>query len=44
LGALPNWLGFSVPTVEMIRVSTDSSLYNSELVRQSWAIWLVGVF
>ena len=43
LGALPNWLGLSVPTVEMIRVSTDSSLYNNELVRQSWAIWLVGV-
>ncbi len=43
LGALPNWLGFSVPTVEMILVSTDSSLYNNELVRQSWAIWLVGV-
>nr|WP_238938227.1 DUF2868 domain-containing protein [Pseudomonas weihenstephanensis] len=42
LGALPNWLGFSVPTVEMILVSTDSSLYNNELVRQSWAIWLVG--
>ena len=43
LGALPNWLGFSVPTVEMIRVSNDSRLYNNELVRQSWAIWLVGV-
>ena len=43
LGAMPNWLGLSVPTVEMIRVSTDSSLYNNELVRQSWAIWLVGV-
>ena len=43
LGALPNWLGFSVPTVEMIRISNDTSLYNNELVRQAWAVWLVGV-
>lgn len=41
LGALPNWLGLGVPTVDMIRVSTDRSLYNNELVRQAWAIWLV---
>ena len=27
----------------MIRVSNDSSLYNNELVRQAWAVWLVGV-
>ena len=43
LGALPNWLGFSVPTVEMIRISNETSLYNNELVRQAWAVWLVGV-
>ena len=42
LGAVPSWMGFSVPTVEMIRVSNDTS-YNSELLRQAWAIWLVGV-
>ena len=43
LGALPNWLGFGVPTVEMIRISNDTPLYNNELVRQAWAVWLVGV-
>ena len=43
LGALPHWLGFGVPTVEMIRISNDTSLYNNELVRQAWAVWLVGV-
>ena len=43
LGALPNWLGMSVPTVEMIRISNDTSLYNNEGVRQAWAVWLVGV-
>ena len=42
LGALPGLLGFNVPTAEMIRVSNDTS-YNSELLRQAWAIWLVGV-
>ena len=41
LGALPGWLGFGVPTVEMIQLSTSSD-YNTELVRQAWAIWLVG--
>ena len=43
LGALPHWLGFGVPTVDMIRISNDTSLYNNELVRQAWAVWLVGV-
>ena len=42
LGALPGWLGFDVPTDEMIRVSTDTR-YNSELLRQAWAVWLVGI-
>ena len=42
LGALPGWLGFGVPTDEMIRVSTDTR-YNSELLRQAWAVWLVGI-
>lgn len=42
LGALPALLGFSVPTVEMIRASGDSAL-NIESARQAWAAWLVGV-
>ncbi|MFO2462015.1 DUF2868 domain-containing protein [Pseudomonas sp. 15FMM2] len=42
LGALPALLGFSVPTVEMIRASGDSAL-NIESARQTWAAWLVGV-
>ena len=41
LSVLPRALGFSAPTVEMIHAST-SDLYNSELVRQRWAVWLVG--
>jgi hypothetical protein len=41
LSVLPRALGFSAPTVAMIHAST-SDLYNSELVRQSWAVWLVG--
>jgi hypothetical protein len=40
LSVLPRALGFGAPTVEMIHAST-SDLYNSELVRQSWAVWLV---
>ena len=42
LGALPALLGFSVPTVEMIRASGDAAL-NIESARQAWAGWLVGV-
>ncbi|QGA52641.1 DUF2868 domain-containing protein [Pseudomonas brassicacearum] len=42
LGALPALLGFSVPTVEMIRASGDGAL-NIESARQAWATWLVGV-
>lgn len=42
LGTLPALLGFTVPTVEMIRASGDSAL-NIESARQAWAAWLVGV-
>jgi hypothetical protein len=42
LGALPALLGFSVPTVEMIRASGDAAL-NIESARQAWAAWLMGV-
>ncbi|MET0777915.1 MAG: DUF2868 domain-containing protein [Pseudomonas mandelii] len=42
LGALPALLGFSVPSVEMIRASGDAAL-NIESARQAWAAWLVGV-
>ncbi|ROM69038.1 hypothetical protein BK653_13790 [Pseudomonas brassicacearum] len=42
LGALPALLGFSVPTVEMIRASGDGAL-DIESARQAWAAWLVGV-
>ncbi|MBC3373419.1 DUF2868 domain-containing protein [Pseudomonas sp. SWRI92] len=42
LGALPALLGFSVPTVEMIRASGDAAL-NIESARQAWAAWLVGI-
>ena len=42
LGTLPAWLGFNVPTVEMIRASGDSAL-TIENARQAWAAWLVGV-
>ena len=41
LGTLPALLGFNVPTVEMIRISNDTNLYDNELVRQAWAVWLV---
>ena len=42
LGALPSWLGFGVPTDEMIRASTDTR-FNTEQLRQAWAVWLVSV-
>lgn len=42
LGAVPAWLGFSVPSSEMIRASGDTVL-NMENARQAWAAWLVGV-
>lgn len=42
LGALPALLGFSVPSVDMIRASGDGAL-NLESARQAWAAWLVGV-
>ncbi|WP_430447306.1 MAG: DUF2868 domain-containing protein [Pseudomonas piscis] len=40
LSAGPRALGFGMPTVEMIQASTRD-VYNTELVRQSWAVWLV---
>ncbi|MEH6351184.1 DUF2868 domain-containing protein [Pseudomonas sp. 3JA] len=43
LGALPALLGFSVPTVEMIRASGGDAALNIESARQAWAAWLVGV-
>ena len=42
LGAIPALLGFSVPTLDMIRASGDAAL-NIESARQAWAAWLVGV-
>lgn len=42
LGAVPAWLGFSVPSPEMIRASGDTAL-NSGSARQAWAAWMVGV-
>ncbi len=41
LGAIPAWLGFKVPTAEMIRASGDA-VVNIENARQAWAAWLVG--
>lgn len=40
LGALPAWLGFSVPDSEAIRASGDAALASA---RQPWATWLLGV-
>ncbi len=40
LSAGPRAMGFGVPIVEMIHASTRD-VYNTELVRQSWAVWLV---
>ncbi|MDV5859617.1 DUF2868 domain-containing protein [Pseudomonas mendocina] len=42
IGALPALLGFSLPDVELIRASGDAAIA-SEVARQSWAGWLVGV-
>jgi len=42
LGAIPSWLGFSVPTDSIIRASGDSASV-VENARQAWAAWLVGV-
>jgi hypothetical protein len=42
LGTVPAWLGFNVPSPEMIRASGDAAL-NMENARQAWAAWLVGV-
>ena len=40
LSALPRGLGLGAPSVATIQASTRD-VYNTELVRQSWAIWLV---
>ncbi|MCY7260588.1 MULTISPECIES: DUF2868 domain-containing protein [Pseudomonas] len=40
LSALPRGLGFGAPSLASIQASTRD-VYNTELVRQSWAIWLV---
>ncbi|MCD9571169.1 DUF2868 domain-containing protein [Pseudomonas protegens] len=40
LSALPRGLGFGAPSVASIQASTRD-VYNTELIRQSWAIWLV---
>ncbi|WP_333984996.1 DUF2868 domain-containing protein [Ectopseudomonas khazarica] len=42
IGALPALLGFSLPDVALIRASGDAAIA-SEVARQSWAGWLVGV-
>ncbi len=42
LGTIPAWLGFNVPTPEMIRASGDAAL-SIENARSAWAAWLVGV-
>ncbi|NBA94058.1 DUF2868 domain-containing protein [Pseudomonas sp. R5(2019)] len=42
LGALPAWLGFSLPGPDMIRASGDA-LQGLDSARQTWAGWLVGV-
>jgi hypothetical protein len=41
LTVIPHALGWSAPSVDMIRVTLDTD-YNRVLVRQMWAIWLVG--
>ncbi|NBF05499.1 DUF2868 domain-containing protein [Pseudomonas sp. Fl5BN2] len=40
LSALPRGLGLGAPSVATIQASTRD-VYNTELIRQSWAIWLV---
>ena len=42
LGAVPAWMGFAVPSPDMVRASGDAAL-NSGSARQAWAAWLVGV-
>lgn len=42
LGAVPAWLGFSVPGADMIRASGDAAL-DAGGARQAWAAWIVGV-
>ena len=42
LGAAPAWLGFAVPSPDMVRASGDAAL-NSGSARQAWAAWMVGV-
>lgn len=42
IGTLPALLGFSLPDVELIRASGDAAIA-SEVARQSWAGWLMGV-
>ncbi|MHB0765650.1 DUF2868 domain-containing protein [Stutzerimonas sp. NM35] len=42
LGALPAWLGFSMPDIEQIRAS-GTLTHDFDSARQSWAGWLVGV-
>lgn len=42
LGSLPAWLGFDQPGAGLIRASGDGPLA-SEVARQGWAAWLVGV-
>lgn len=42
LGALPNTLGFPIPSDELIRQSGDMAVM-TDTARQVWATWLVGV-
>jgi hypothetical protein len=42
LGAIPAFLGFSVPSAEIIRASGDAAL-PIEAARHAWAAWLLGV-
>ncbi len=42
LGALPQLLGFSTPTVELIRASGADAVAE-ESARQAWAVWLLGM-
>lgn len=42
LGALPQLLGFSTPTVELIRASGADAVAE-ESARQAWALWLLGM-
>jgi len=42
LGALPHLLGFSTPSVELIRASGADAVAE-EGARQAWAIWLLGL-